>query len=337
MSAPASASPLDSREALDVSVVICTRNRAGPLEKGLSAFTRLHVPEGLRWELVVVDNGSSDDTSAVASGFADRLPIRVVREETPGVSNARNLGVAEARGAYICWTDDDLVLDREWLAAYVAAFRRHPDAAVFGGKILPRLEEPTPRWFRRHADRWPLTTLLAKRDLGDEEIPLSFERQAVPWGANFAVRTAEQRQAPYEPALGVSPLQRRLGEESEVIFRIMKSGANGWWVPNSIAHHIIPVRRQTWRYVFEYFRAYGETVAYMEHTWPGAHHLSGDERAVARVRGSAASLYLRAAVNGLIYLAARVVGATGRSLTQLMKTGMYVGAAAVRRQTTPQL
>jgi glycosyltransferase involved in cell wall biosynthesis len=313
--------------AFDITVIICTRNRAAQLANVLESVANLRTPKGLRWELIVVDNGSSDNTAEVARSFRDRLPIRVVREDTPGLSNARNRGVEEAAGAYICWTDDDLLLDPRWLEAYAAAFKRHPEAAVFGGKIIPVLQAPTPDWFRRFADEWPLTTLLANRDLGDDIRPLTFVDGEIPWGANFAVRTAEQRQARFEPSLGVSPLQRRLGEESEAIFRIMKAGAVGWWVPDSAVRHIIPVQRQTWRYVYDYFLSCGETIAYMERAWPGAHHMAGDQREMARVSGSAVSLYARAAASGLLYIAARLVGATRRSLQLLALTGLYVGAA----------
>lgn len=314
---------------VDVTVIICTRNRAAQLREALGSAANMRIPDGLNWELLVVDNGSSDNTAEVATSFEGRLPVRVVREDVAGLSNARNRGVAEAAGTYICWTDDDLLLDPEWLAAYAAAFERHPEAAIFGGRIQPVLQPPTPRWFAECAGEWPLTTLLAKRDFGDEVIPVSFELQTIPWGANFAVRTAEQRRVRYEPALGVSPLQRRLGEESEVIFQILKAGGRGWWVPDSKVRHLIPPSRQTLRYVFDYFRAYGETLAYMERTWPGAHHMITNPSAMASIAGGPASLYARAAVNGVLFVLAWLLGMTGRSLKILMKVGLYVGAAHI--------
>jgi len=314
---------------LDITVLICTRNRAAQLREALESAARMDAPEGLRWELLLIDNGSSDDTAAVAMSFHPRLPIRVVREDAAGLSHARNRGVAEALGAYICWTDDDVLIDRGWLAAYAAAFARHPDAAVFGGEIIPVLEAPTPRWFGRFADQWPLTTLLAQRNHGDQAIPLSFENAIVPWGANFAVRAAEQRTVGYEPGLGVSPLQRRVGEEAEAVFQIMKRGATGWWVPEARVRHIIPVKRQTWRYVYEYFQAYGETIAYMERAWPGAHHAAANRRDMARVSRRGPSLYARAALCAAIFAGAWLFGSTRRALQFLMRTGLYVGAARV--------
>src|SRR5260221_230732 len=127
-----------------------------------------------------------------------------------------------------------------WLAAYAAAFARHPEAAVSGGRILPRLEPPTPAWFTESMNSWPLQALLAARDFGDEIVPLSFATKTVPWWANAALRMAEQKQHLYDPNLGVSSAQRRLGEEAEVTFRILRSGGVGWWVPDAKVNHIIP-------------------------------------------------------------------------------------------------
>jgi glycosyltransferase involved in cell wall biosynthesis len=310
-------------------VLICTRNRAARLKEVLTSATRLRVPPGLRWELVVVDNGSSDATTDVALGFSSQLPLRLVREETPGLSHARNRGVSEARGRYICWTDDDVLIDPDWLAAYAAAFERHPGAVVFGGRIIPVLESPSPRWFARLANEWPLTTLLAKRDFGDEPIALDLAGDIVPWGANYAVRAAEQRKVRYHPELGVSPRQRRLGEEAEVIFQLMNAGGSGWWVPQAEVRHITPAQRQTWRYVYEYFLAYGETVAYMERHWPGAHHMSANLREVERSRGGPGHLRLRAVLSFALYGASRLTGATHRSVKSLVRAGFYVGASRV--------
>jgi len=105
-----------------VSVVVCTRNRADQLGEFLQSAAGLTVPPGLAWELIIVDNGSSDHTAEVVESFASQIPVRCVREDKAGLSNARNRGVDEAKGDYICWTDDDVKLDPKWLSAYVAAF-----------------------------------------------------------------------------------------------------------------------------------------------------------------------------------------------------------------------
>src|SRR5262249_21230021 len=116
-----------------VSVIICTWNRARLLDMTLEHFARLRVPAGVEWELVVVNNNSTDDTDAVLQRHEGRLPLRRLFEPRPGKSFAANLALAEARSDLILWTDDDVHVDPDWLAEYVAAARAWPDASFFGG------------------------------------------------------------------------------------------------------------------------------------------------------------------------------------------------------------
>lgn len=313
---------------VDISVVVCTRNRARQLGDFLQSVVALRVPEGLSWEILIVDNGSSDDTPEVVQSFADRLPIRSTHEEQAGLSNARNRGVEVARGRYICWTDDDVVLDPEWLSAYVTAFERHPEAAYFGGRILPRLQAPVTPWFERLKDTWPLTYLLAKRDFGDEEMRLSAEGGHLPWGANFAIRTEEQRSLRYDPMLGVSPEQRRLGEESDVLVKLDASGAQGWWVPGSKVHHLIPAQRQSLKYIVQYFRSHGETLAYLE--------AKNDPRAGAHANGTVSSLKVRAVLHSVGFGFWHALGRRWRSIRHLRLYAIYSGAADFKSRAPPE-
>lgn len=246
---------------MDVTVLICTRDREEALARVLDSVARASVPGDLAWELLIVDNGSSDGTAALVRSFAPRLPIRSVREEVPGLSNARNRGVAEARGRHIVWTDDDVVVDPGWLAAYWQAFREHPEAAFFGGRIRPVLEGPTPSWLVENLDL--MEPLLAGRDFGDEPFTIREGDERLPFGANFAVRAADQRAHPYDPGLGVSPTMRRSGEETQMFRAMLAAGRVGRWVPGSEVSHIFPARRQTYAYVVQHYRAYGETGAYL--------------------------------------------------------------------------
>jgi len=242
---------------MDASVVICSRNHARGLARVLDSAARMHVPEGTRWELIVVDNGSTDETSAVVERYASVLPVRRAFEPKAGHSNARNKGVAEARGAYVIWTDDDVEVDPDWLAAYLDAFKRWPQTAVFGGRILPVLEEPAVDWFAANIDN--LRSLLAYRDFGDEPFALSEEGDRLPFGANYAVRIAEQKLHTYDPELGLGPNHRRIGEETDVICSILSAGGTGVWVPGAIVRHLISRARQTEEYICAYYKGLGET------------------------------------------------------------------------------
>ncbi|WP_428662838.1 glycosyltransferase family 2 protein [Reyranella sp.] len=247
---------------LHASVIVCTRNRAVSLREMLTSLTAMGIPDDTQWEIVVVDNGSTDHTASVVGEFEGKLPVRRVVEATPGLSNARNCGIRAARGRYLLWTDDDVSVDPNWLSAYLAAFKRWPDAAVFGGKIIPLIQAPTPTWFVH--GRQLLSGMLAERDFGDAPLPLSVPDNRLPYGANYAVRTREQHRFPYDPAFGVAPGRARLGEEQLVIEAMLNSGATGYWVPDSRVRHRIPPSRQTTAYIRKYYQAEGATVAQIE-------------------------------------------------------------------------
>jgi glycosyltransferase involved in cell wall biosynthesis len=225
------------------------------------------VPSDLVWEVVVVNNDSTDHTDAIIRAFADRLPVRRAFEPRRGLSRARNRAVDAAQGDYIIWTDDDVIVDPGWLAAYVEAFHRWPKAAVFGGPIKPRYEAPVVKWVVESG------TLLhgpyALRDFGDEPILLSVSGYRLPYGANFALRSGEQRIFRYNPDLGIGPGTRRVGEEFDVVARVLESGAIGYWVPAARVEHCIGRERQTVQYVARCASAWGETVAFKSGKQPG--------------------------------------------------------------------
>lgn len=248
---------------LDASVIICTRNRAQSLARTLASATLLIIPHAATWEVIVVNNGSSDDTDDICKSFQTRLPIRVVHERCPGLSNARNRGIGEARGRYIIWTDDDVTVQRNWMTAYLGAFSRFPDGAFFGGKITPLLEEPAVKWFRETAQD-VLSFVVAARDFGSE--PIAFANGQLPFGANYAIRTVDQRAFAYDPELGVAPGRARVGEETAVMQALLNSGAKGYWVPDAEVLHHIGLSRQTEQYVRQYFSAQGETDALRDAT-----------------------------------------------------------------------
>jgi glycosyltransferase involved in cell wall biosynthesis len=235
-----------------LSVVICTRDRAASLQRTLASLVVAARTMTHPWELLVVDNGSSDNTADVVASFADRLPIRCVREDKAGLSNARNAGVREGRGQYFVWTDDDVTVDPGWLQAWASGIAAAPDYAVFGGRAVPVYEEPVQQWFA--ANEQDLAALLAIRDERDWTV-LDFAH--VPYGLNYAIRAAEQRSHPYDPALGVAPGRRLGGEEVAVIRAILRQGGRGAWVWDATVHHMIPASRQSVSYVRQFYRALG--------------------------------------------------------------------------------
>jgi glycosyltransferase involved in cell wall biosynthesis len=287
---------------LRCSVIVCTRNRAAQLEQLLRSMEKLSLPDGLCWELIVVDNGSTDQTPSVIESFQTTLPVKRVVQPVPGLSNARNAGVQAAQGAYIVWTDDDVLVQANWLSAYLEAFERHPQAVLFAGKITPVVEEPCNAWFVRH--RSYFSCLCAERDMGPTEVPLDIALDRIPYGASFAVRANEQKRYTYDSELGVAPGRRMGGEETELFGRLLADGCEGWWVPDSEVLHLIPPSRQTKAYVASYFEAGGELEAY----W------SIRKRTKRPITYLPLQTWLKLSAAFILYVMARTVGLTSETL-----------------------
>src|SRR5581483_541916 len=106
---------------MHVTVAICTWNRCKLRDQTLAQFQNLRIPEGVTWELLVVNNNCTDQTDLVLENYRSRLPLRRLFEPKQGHCHARNCAVAAATGELLLWTDDDVLVNPEWLAAYVAA------------------------------------------------------------------------------------------------------------------------------------------------------------------------------------------------------------------------
>ena len=137
-----------------VSVVVPTRNRAALLLDALGSLVEQDYPAD-RYEILVVDDGSIDDTPSVVEALAQahsKPRLSLLRQPAKNQNAARNHGVSEAKGELIAFLDDDELAPANWLSGLVAGFMRHPDADVVGGPYRLRIEASTPRVCERH---WP--------------------------------------------------------------------------------------------------------------------------------------------------------------------------------------
>lgn len=235
----------------DVTVAVCAHQAAQRLPACLKAIAAQEVPAELRWEVVVIDNASTDDTAAVAEEYADRIaaPLRVLREERPGVMWARRRAAAEARGKLIAWVDDDNLIARDFVAQVAAFFNSHPRCAVAGGRAFAAFEDPKtePHDFdERFADA------LACRDHG----PVAYRRvppgDDPPFAAGSAGRTAVLRVVLNDIGcaltgrLGSSLLA---GEDTEIGLLAHHLGWEIWHAPSLQFRHVMPPRRLTHQYL----------------------------------------------------------------------------------------
>jgi glucosyl-dolichyl phosphate glucuronosyltransferase len=228
-----------------LTVAICTWNRSALLEQTLQRMTTLVTPPDLPWELLVVNNNSTDATDSVIARFASRLPIRGVVEQRPGLSNARNRAVNEAVGQYILFTDDDVLVDRDWLVEYDKAFRAYPDSAQFGGPVDPWFEGTPPEWLTQV---FPVVAAAyAAVDHGPN--PITLDDRHLVFGANIAANASVLRRYRFDPMLGRTGNNMVSGEETTLFSLMRRDGHTGRWVPGARVRHFIPRERQTLAYL----------------------------------------------------------------------------------------
>jgi glycosyltransferase involved in cell wall biosynthesis len=246
-----------------VEIAICTWNRSASLSRTLDSLLHLRIPPGLNWRILVVDNGSTDDTADVLDAYAEPLPLVPLTEPRQGHTLARNRAIAESRAELILWTDDDVLVDSNWLEAYLAAANQWPQMGFFGGRIEPHFPAGRPRWIEENWSQ--VAGCFATRDLGSTALELTTDR--LPYGANFAVRGDVQRAFPFNPNLGRRG-QAVVGEdELDLLRRLLAAGQRGLWVPASSVQHVIPPERASTRYVFDYFVGQGAMLVNKGQPW----------------------------------------------------------------------
>jgi glycosyltransferase involved in cell wall biosynthesis len=130
-----------------ISAVVCTRDRSAYLERCLTALAQQTLSKR-QYEVIVVDNGSSDDTANVAGGFCRAQPnFRYVEEPRAGLSIARNRGIAVGEAPIVAFTDDDAVPATSWLEQLLGGFEMLPQTVgIVGGDVTPVWEADRPAW-----------------------------------------------------------------------------------------------------------------------------------------------------------------------------------------------
>jgi glycosyltransferase involved in cell wall biosynthesis len=218
-----------------LSVVVPTRNRAENLE---AAITALLAQSSSDFELVPVDNGSSDGTWDCLNRMAatDRR-VRPAREPRPGISFARNAGIAQARAPIVAFTDDDVRVSPDWAETIIRSFAEYPEASAIGGRVLPVWPSDAPDWLDRSA--WGPLALV---DYGEGPIRVDRERPLCLIGANVAMRTSAFAD------IGLfSPAFPR-GQDQEWLERLYRSGGHGMYIPWIAIASPVPLDRMTKRY-----------------------------------------------------------------------------------------
>ena len=237
-----------------VSVVVCSYNGAATLDQCLRSLLDLDYPD---YEVIVVDDGSTDDTRAIVGRFVgqDSNPvIRVIHQENRGLSAARNTGLRAASGDIVAYTDSDCFADRDWLTHLVYQLQRSGAAAVGGPNLTPE-----DGWLAACVAACPgQPTHVLENDQVAEHIP----------GCNMAFR----REA-LVAINGFDPQYRKAGDDVDVCWRLQQAGRWITFAPGAFVWHH---RRQTPRAYLRQQAGYGEAEALLQFKHPDRFTGRGD-------------------------------------------------------------
>ncbi|WP_263784460.1 glycosyltransferase family 2 protein [Salinibacter grassmerensis] len=241
--------------AIPVSILICTRNRASHLRKTLQSVSRVSIPDRLDPELIVVDNGSTDETAEVIRATsAESMPLRRVTEPTPGVARARNAAIQHAEGRLLLWLDDDVRVPGNWLHCMTRPILETEADAVAGTVELPsHLERTWMQPFHR--------TALASTESIDSETPQNII------SANMAFDRAVLADVPgFDPELGPGSQVGAL-EDTLFSWQLRSAGYRIGRVTKTAVEHHFDEQRLTRDAFIRAAIARGKSLAYIRYHW----------------------------------------------------------------------
>lgn len=192
--------------------------------------------------------------------LAPELPctVRYIFEGRQGLSYARNRGIAESAGALLLFTDDDVVVHRDWVQEIVTGFATH-DCMAIGGRIVAVWGQEPPPWYS-NSGPYRLIGAIIEYDFGNEI------QYAVspPFGANMAFRREVfERYGLFRTDLGISGKGRLVGEDTELSLRLLKGGERIIYLPSAVIYHPVEPERVRKRYFERWYFNYGRTTIRM--------------------------------------------------------------------------
>jgi glucosyl-dolichyl phosphate glucuronosyltransferase len=236
---------------MNITVILCTYNRHQGLAKALESIAASELPESIEWEVLVVDNNSSDQTREVVEDFCRRFPgrFRYLFEPRQGKSQALNAGIREAQSDILAFTDDDLTVDPLWLQNLTASLEKGEWVGA-GGRTLPEKTFSAPRWLRI-ADKSALSPL-GMFDIGAK----AGEFTEPPIGNNMAYRkTMFKKHGGFRTDLGPRPGSEIRSEDTEFGQRLLTVGEKLWYEPAAVVYHSTHESRLQKDYFLEWWHA----------------------------------------------------------------------------------
>ncbi|MEO0064790.1 MAG: hypothetical protein RI983_116 [Bacteroidota bacterium] len=231
----------------EISVVICTYNRAVYLPEALGSLYNQTIGKN-QFEVIVVNNNSTDDTEKVCKAFIEKHTngqFYYTNETQQGASFARNTGAALAKGNLLCFMDDDAVAKPDYLALILAFFKAHPDAGGLGGRIIPRYIPEEPKWMSHF-----VSSLVGNFDYSKEVCV--FSPNKYPLESNMIIKKSDFDQVKgFNTALpGVKGTLRIGGEGKEFFLKLKAIGRTIYYHPEVMVEHVVETQKLTPEYMY---------------------------------------------------------------------------------------
>lgn len=242
---------------ISASVIVCTYNRHKSLQHTLNCLAGQNVSPKWTWEVVIVDNNSSDRTREVVQTYQKTQAIPCLRyefEEKQGLSHARNRGIRSARGEVVLFTDDDVCPESDWVQRVLEGINYY-GCDAYGGYIAPVWEAPAPQWLTER-----FYGFLALRIDNDGPKFVTKEND-MPYGANMGFRRSVfERIGVFDSNLGRKGRLLASGEETDLFKRLVAGGGKIMYDPRARVHHHI----EAFRTKKQYFRRWRFQTSYNE-------------------------------------------------------------------------
>jgi len=242
-----------------LTVAICTRNRRASLVRALASLARQE--SSADWDVLVVDNGSEDDTRDAVAALGRDFPVRLalVSEPDHGLSHARNRALRDANGRAVVYIDDDVTLRAGWVEAHARALAG-PDVLATGGPILPVLPEGLGAEWRAFLEG-ELGGPTGRYDFGREPQEIPGPRGILlPFGGNLGVvRSLALEVGGFRTDLGWGP-RRIPGEETEFLRRLRRLPGRILYVPDAALDHHLDAARTSPDAYLRWNRSYGRAL-----------------------------------------------------------------------------
>ncbi len=310
----------ENATAVDVSVVLCTYNRCDLLTRAVESLQQQETAD-VSYEILVVDNNSTDQTRAITQRLMDAKPgrVRYLFESKQGLSYARNAGIAAARADIIAFTDDDVRVSNNWVSRIKAGFTADPSVDFLGGKVLPHWDETPPAWLTRA--HW---TPLALLDYGDQQFYVDASRPISLIGANCAFRkTAFDRVGLFRADFqrvknGVGSL-----EDHELLLRLWQAGRRGIYLPDVTVTADVQADRLLKTYHREWHTGHGRFHAILRSELL-------ERSRLGKIFGVPAHLYRRAGSDAVRWTVSQLFGQRDKAFGYEVRMRFFAGFAGSR-------